>query len=253
MIAPPQPPLERFAARLMRRSRFDDRDRAAFLALPAQPAQIRAHADFVRLGEHVDHACLVVDGLVARFGQNERGDRQIMAVHIPGDMPDLHSVVMSNTGSGLHALAATTLLRIPHEAIRDLTRSRPAVAEAFWRECVVDAAVLAEWVLNVGRRRALARTAHLLCEMAWRYGAAGTDRAFQFPITQEHLADMLALTAVHVNRTLKSLREDRVARTGRSMVQILDWDRLVEIGEFDPAYLEAGRELEPEASAACAA
>lgn len=93
--------------------------------------------------------------------------------------------------------------------------------------------------MNVGRRNARSRLAHLYCEVACRTGRrrVADGYRFDFPITQFQLADMLGLTPVHVNRTIKSLREDGLVAIAHRVVQILDWSRLVEIGEFDPTYL----------------
>ena len=235
-----QNPFCRFLEKLTSRSPLSAAEREAILALPGHPVQVRCNHDFIRLGERVDHACLVVDGLIGRFGQNRRGERQITAVHIPGDMADLHSVVVPDARSALQALTVTTIIKVPHEALRQLARRYPAIAEAFWRECVIDAAILSEWVVNVGRRDARASAAHLLCELAYRYEAAGKEVGFtfDFPATQTHLADMLALTSVHVNRTLKALQADEVAHVRDGVVRVLDWQRLIKVGEFDPSYLQ---------------
>jgi CRP-like cAMP-binding protein len=237
------PPFQRFLAKLGCRSVLDEEEKRAILDLPGRPVQVQTNRDYVRLGERVDHSCLVVDGLVGRFGQNREGGRQITALHIEGDMIDLHSVVAPDATSALQALTVTTLLQVPHTALRSVAKRYPAVAEAFWRECVVDAAVLAEWVVNVGRRDARTRTAHLLCEMATRHdeAKAASGFSFPFPATQTHLADMLALTAVHVNRTLKALKAEEVVALGNRQVTVLDWERLAELGEFDPAYLRIGK------------
>nr|WP_302477380.1 helix-turn-helix domain-containing protein [Sphingomonas sp. ID1715] len=80
--------------------------------------------------------------------------------------------------------------------------------------------------------------AHLLCEMARRYGAPQTAHCtFVMPTTQENLADATGLTSVHVNRTLKVLRDEGVAAIRARTVEIFDWHRLQDIGEFDDAYL----------------
>lgn len=236
-------PLQPFLDKLVSRSKLGAAERRAILALPAHPAQIQTNRDFVRLGERVTHASFVVAGLVGRFGQNREGARQITAVHIPTDMVDLHSVVVPEAGSALQALSVATILRVPHEALREIAHRFPAIAEAFWRECVVDAAVLAEWVVNVGRRDAKARLAHLLCEIACRVEGAGKQVGFAVPFaaTQTHLADMTGLTPVHVNRTLQALRRENVVDVRTRMIHILDWRRLIQIGDFDGAYLHLPR------------
>ena len=236
-------PLQPFLAKLIARSNLGIAEQQAILALPAAPVQIQTNRDFVRLGERVNHASFVVAGLVGRFGQNRDGCRQITAVHIPGDMVDLHSVVAPDACCALQALSVTTILRVPHEALRAAARTFPAIAEAFWRECVVDAALLSEWVVNVGRREAKSRLAHLMCEIACRVDGSGqkTGCVIPFPATQTHIADMTGLTPVHVNRTLGALRAQDIVDVRNQGIRILDWERLVAVGDFDGDYLRIGK------------
>jgi hypothetical protein len=42
---------------------------------------------------------------------------------------------------------------------------------------------------------------------------------------------------VRANRTIQHLRAEKVISWERDLVTIKDWDRLVEMGEFDPTYL----------------
>ena len=238
--------LQPFLDRLTGRSRLSETEQQAVLALPTHTAQVAPNRDFVRLDERVDHACVVVEGVVGRFTQTAEGARQITALHIAGDAPDLHSVVLPKDRSALQALSTTTILRIPHTALRAIAARYPAVAEAFWRDCSVDAAITAQWVVNVGRRDARTRMAHLLCEMAVRSGAKSLDGevAYAFPLTQSHLADATGLTPVHVNRTLKALAAEGLVIVSGRRVRILEWEKLATVGEFDPEYLQA--DLKPE-------
>jgi DNA-binding transcriptional regulator LsrR (DeoR family) len=64
------------------------------------------------------------------------------------------------------------------------------------------------------------------------------DHSFELPATQGDLGDATGLSQVHVNRTIGKLREDRLIRLSKGrVVQLLDWERLTEVAEFDPAYL----------------
>lgn len=242
----PRPPLELFLRRIVARSLLTEADQDAILSLPGKAIEVRANRDFVRLGEHVTNACLVVEGLVGRFGQNKDGARQITSLHIPGDMVDLHSVVVPHAPAALQAVTNTTILQIPHDKILDISHRHPNVMEAFWRDCVVDGAISAQWVLNVGRRNAQARLAHLLCEMAVRYDKIDRARGltFDFPVNQTHLADCTGLTPVHVNRSLGALKRAELVSMTQKKVEILDWKGLVDIAEFDTAYLAIASPLE---------
>ncbi|HUD93364.1 MAG TPA: Crp/Fnr family transcriptional regulator [Sphingobium sp.] len=225
----------------MLRSRLTEEERHAILSMRGQVAQALPNRDIVPPGKLVQHSCLVAEGLAGRFSQLPDGMRQITAIYLPGDMCDLHSAMLPRVEWALQALSAPlTYLKIPHEELLRVSRTHPAVAEAFWRDCVVDASVIAQWLVSLGRRSAIARAAHLLCEMALRVESAGlgTRAAFDFPATQLHIADGLGITAVHMNRVIRSLRQrGALAWTGRS-VSILDWDALAHIGSFDDGYLE---------------
>jgi CRP-like cAMP-binding protein len=232
--------LQPFLNRLTSRSVLSDLEKQAILALPFETKFVPANHDLVRLSEHVDHTCFIAEGLVARFDQNALGKRQITSLYIAGDMPDLLSVVQPKATSALFAVTGTTVLRIRHRALREAMTASPALTEAFWRDCMVDAMIMAEWVVNVGRRNARSRIAHLLCEMAYRYRVSDRDGtiAFRLPMTQDHLADATGLTPVHVNRTLKALAADGVSLRNKT-VHVDDWSAMVRIGEFDSSYLQA--------------
>lgn len=96
-----------------------------------------------------------------------------------------------------------------------------------------------EWIVNVGRRPANARLAHVICEVAVRLKAVGvaTEGGFELPLTQAELGDALGLSTVHVNRMLQELRGGGLIRSEGKTLIIEDWDGLKKIGEFDPTYL----------------
>lgn len=227
-----------FLRRLLSRSALGEAERDSLAALRASPERIGANRDIVCPGELRDHACLVVKGLAARFDQMRDGQRQMVAIYVPGDMCDLHSVPVACTGWGLQTLAPSTIARIPHAQLREAIAQYPDIGMAFWRDTVVDGSVLAKAVANVGRRRATARLAHLLCEMGVRMELAelGMRTAYPLPATQAHLAEMLGLTAVHLNRTFRKLKAEGVSMAVGE-VRIADWHHLVRLAEFDPDYL----------------
>lgn len=231
--------LKLFLGKLVARSPLSPTEREEILSLPTTPLLLPAHMEIVRLGEQTGHAVLVADGLVARFAQMEDGRRQHVALHIAGDMPDLHSLVLPAAPAPLVALTATTVFHVPHASLRALSSAYSSIAAALWRECVIDGQIMMQWLVSVGRRDARGRLAHLLCEMATRCEWIGAYRngSFPFPITQEQIADALGLTSVHVNRSLQALRQEGFVRVSRGEVTILDWDALVFAAEFDPAYL----------------
>ena len=117
----------------------------------------------------------------------------------------------------------------------------------FWRDTLIDAAIFREWMVGIGRRSAPQRIAHLMCELLLRFKAVGLAPEYQspLPVTQTELADALGLTVVHVNRVLRSLREDGMLRVERNTVSILDWERTRDLAEFNPLYLHQDKEAPP--------
>lgn len=245
-----KPALVAFLRRLRRRSGLTVDEERAILALEGERRDVRPRRDLVSPGETVRHSVLVESGLVGRFDLMRDGARQITAIHLPGDMCDLHSVVSPTTGWGITALTSCAVIEIPHEALRRLATDRPNIGLAFWRDTTLDASILAKWVANIGRKDAGPRLAHFLCEMGVRLEQAGVSRRdrFRLELTQEQIGDILGLTSVHVNRTVQLLRAQglivtaaREARGNRPMiVEVPDVDRLVHVAEFTPAYLLDG-------------
>lgn len=94
-------------------------------SLPGRLVQTELRSDFVRLGEETDDASFVVEGLVGRFDQTRKGDRQVVGIYLQGDIPDLHSVVNPQVSSSLHAFIVSTLIRIPHGALKLPLRNTP--------------------------------------------------------------------------------------------------------------------------------
>jgi CRP-like cAMP-binding protein len=234
----PRAVLQPFLDRLLTRSILTDVEQQAILLLPTSHMFVRANHEFVRERKKTAFCCLIVSGLVGRIGLTRKGKRQVTAFHIPGDMADLHSAVRRVGIGGLTAMTDTSILRVPHDAVWRIAAKHPAIAEAFWRDCMVDAAILMEWILNVGQRDATTRLAHIFCEMSLRYGR---DREmlydYEFAVTQEQLGDATGITGVHVNRSLKSLREQGLVTLKGGRVTITDWGKLARAGEFDPYYL----------------
>lgn len=231
--------LEPMVRKLRGWAALDEDDRRALFALPHTVRQVARGHFVVREGDRPTHSCVLVSGFAYRQKIVGNGGRQILAIHVAGDLVDLQNSLLRSADHSVQALTDTTIAQIPVDAVRALAFSRPAVGMAMWYDTLVDASIHREWTTNIGRRDALARISHLLCEFGVRLEDAGLgDRSrYELPMTQEEIADCVGLTPVHVNRTLRTLdREGLVERPGRSIV-IDEWAQLAKLGDFDPAYL----------------
>ena len=143
----------------------------------------------------------------------------------------------------MQTLTRCEVVTISHEALHGLAAKRPSVANALFVATIVELSMAREWMLNIGRRNARTRIAHLLCEFAFRLDKHGLPpgQAYELPMTQEQLADALGLTAVHINRTLKGLVKDGVIVLSKRGVIIPDWEVLVAEAGFKSQYLHMKR------------
>jgi CRP-like cAMP-binding protein len=225
--------------RLERHRKFDAEDRAAVLALPHSLRKLRAHEHLIREGEPAENSCLLLSGFLCRHKIIVDGQRQIVSVHMAGDMVNMQNSLLKKADHNVQALTDAEVALIPGRAIIDLAMARPNVAMAMWLDTLIDGSIFREWIANVGRRDARTKTAHILCEFAVRQERAGLAARgrYDLPMTQEQLGDALGLTPVHVNRTLKALEQAGLISRKRRSVTIADWDALRAAGDFDPAYL----------------
>ena len=218
-----------------------DEDRQALAALPRTTAQVGPGHHLVKEGGEPTHCCLLLEGYACRYKMSAGGARQIVSFHIAGDILDLQHLLLATADHHVQTISDATVAWVPQAALRSLCRQRPAIAEALWKDTLIDASIFREWVLNVGRRDAKSRIAHMLCEFIVRCEARGLGSAerLRLPMTQEQIADATGLTAVHVNRMLRALEDEGVIeRKGRELV-VGDWQRMRRVADFDPIYLHA--------------
>jgi CRP-like cAMP-binding protein len=227
--------------KLERLGTLDDADRAAVHDLPVVVGQAGNNSYLVRERGSAGDCYLILDGYVCRHKLSSNGGRQIVSFHMAGDIVDLQHLLFSVADHNIQSITDIRFARIPAKALRDLARRRPMVAEALWRDTLIDASIYREWVLNVGRRDAKSRIAHMLCEFAVRREAAGlgSPERFDLPMSQEQIGDATGLTSVHVNRMLRALAEEGMIARGNRDVQIVNWANLRRTADFDPIYLHA--------------
>jgi CRP-like cAMP-binding protein len=200
---------------------------------------IGAGTDIVRQGECTDGLHILLGGWAARYKIMENGSRFIPALAVPGDICDLDALRFGHLGYGVTMLSAGTVAVLPRERADALIASHPAIARAFWSLALAENSILTEWAASMGRRPAAQRVAHLLCELLVRLTVVGKADAhsYELPLTQEHIADTLGLTSVHVNRTLHSLRSMNFVTVQSRRVTIQDWAGLSALCGFRPDYL----------------
>lgn len=188
------------------------------------------------------HSHLLLEGLVSRSIDLPDGRRQIVALHVPGDFVDLHSFLLKELEHDVEALTSVKVARFPHENLKRITETQPHLARLLWLSTLIDASLHREWAASLGRRTAAERLAHLLCELYYRLKIVdmADGNEFSLPLSQAELGDACGLTAVHVSRTLRELREEGLAQVRSRRVRIDNLEGLRSKAAFDPFYLHPG-------------
>ena len=232
-------PLLPLANRWSKLSNLSATDTRAVLELPFTRKAFGRESYIVREGQAVNECCVLLRGFAYRQKLLRDGRRQIISFHIPGEFVDLQNSMLTVADHNVQSLDRTETAMVSREALIAISDSSPGIRKAMWIETLLEASIFREWVVNVGRRDSRARIAHLLCELVLRLEGigAGDGGRFDFPLTQEQLADATGLTPVHTNRTLQSLRKDGLIELSAKALTVLDWDKLCEVGDFDELYL----------------
>lgn len=231
---------ERFVAKLDATSILAEDEKQTLRELCVDTRTVQARHDIIREGETSEQVHIVLKGWAARYKSLRNGSRQIVALVLPGDFCDLHVTILRKIDHGIVALTPAQVAYVPRRQMEEVLLHRPALARALWRATLVDEAVLRSWIVNLGRRNATARIAHLICELHARLALIGLakDGHFRLPLTQEVIADAMGLTSVHVNRVLQKLRAGKLIVLEGGELTILDIGKLRRLAGFDPNYLQ---------------
>jgi CRP-like cAMP-binding protein len=225
--------------KLEQRAVLSQEDRNAFHEMPFFIKSLSHNSYILREMDIAKNSCILLSGFAFRSKVVGDGGRQILSVHVPGDMLDLQHAFLGVADHSIQMLTAGDVAYVPVEAVQDLAFAYPAIGRAMWLETLVEGSIFREWIANIGRRDARTRVAHLLCEIAVRLQLAGlmTENRYELPMTQEQIGDATGLTAVHVNRTFKALRKEELITRDKRRIQIKDWNELSAVGDFSASYL----------------
>lgn len=232
-------PLGIFIRKLLSHSPLPAEDQQAIRSLPFHIRRLEPNDHILREGEKAKVCPILLQGYAYRQKTSADGGRQIVALKIPGDALDFQSLYVETADHNLQALTHVELAVFAIKDFETFVAPRPNLARAVLVDILIEASIGREWLLNIGRRNALARLAHLLCEIFYRIQqiAAENIDSLEVPLTQEQLADLLGLTPVHINRTLKLLEDAGAVRRISRRLTIGNLSALRQIADFSDLYL----------------
>ena len=208
-----------------------------------KPISLAPKHHLMRAQTTYEHCFIVLDGTLTRERLLDNGNRQIVGVHVPGDICGLAAL---SDGYALYdtiALSSVSCLPVTRRWISSIAQESLELSQVVWREMAREMALSDAWIVNLGQRPAYLRLGYFLCELEARLRAVGhaTADGFYWPGTQADISAITGLSMVHVNRTLNRLRAETLESRGRHL-KIHDVSKLRAAVQFDPAYLALDRQ-----------
>jgi CRP-like cAMP-binding protein len=231
-----------FIRKLRARHGLSAEEEGALRSIGWEAYRYARHDVMVRCGEALDHSILLLSGFAFRSKFAADGAQQIVETNLAGDFVDLHGFILKRLEHEISAASACEAAYAPHSELRRLTDRLPRLTRVLWFQTLIDACIHREWMLVLGKKRSRARIAQFFCEMQARLELVGlaSDQGYDMPFSQQELADITGMTAVHLNRSLKDLREAGLVTYRNGRVELHDLKGLARVAQFNPTYLHIG-------------
>jgi CRP/FNR family transcriptional regulator, anaerobic regulatory protein len=242
-------PLHRFRAL----ADLTSHEEQLLLGLGGPEKHRRRGETFQREGEPTSGFHLHLDGWIASSVLLPNGLRFIQKIHLPGDMLATTGMVLSTSANTLTALTDARTADVPFARFGALYDQAPRLAALLMVAVQFERLMLMDMLAVTGKASAREQVAHLLVDLHLRLTPLGLveDDGFDLPITQEVIGDLLGMTNVHVNRTMRRLEKDGlIERRGAfgHRITLLDLPALralsplpPRIPKFEPEWLPSAR------------
>jgi CRP-like cAMP-binding protein len=207
----------------------------------SKPLAVKRGKQLVHEGQTGHKALVVQAGWGCSYKDLPNGARQIISFPIAGDCVGLRSVLLRTADHSFSALTDAVVSSVDGTQVLKCVTEFPRLGAALLWAASRDEAMVVEHLVNIGRRSAIERTAHFFMELAERLSLIGlaTETEFKCPLSKFVLADALGLTAIHVNRVLRQLREQDLLTLRKGSVRIHDLNRLRKLAGFQGGYLNS--------------
>ncbi|WP_448202983.1 Crp/Fnr family transcriptional regulator [Azospirillum sp. sgz302134] len=241
--APAFPPSTPLGRKLGSYLNLTDEERNFLADLERNVTRHSARSDILQQGERYGAVRVMREGWAIRHKALPDGRRQVVNFVLPGDIIGFYCNLFETADHGVTTLTPTEVACFQADRVIELFKRFPRLAAALAWSGAKEEAIIAERLLSVGRRTALERTAHLIVELLRRLSLVNLveEGRFTLPVTQEILADALGLSIVHVNRTLRRLRDIGLIELTGQQIQVHDIKQLSSVGQFDEVYLHLTR------------
>jgi CRP-like cAMP-binding protein len=205
--------------------------------------QFDRHRDVIAQGRAYRHVFILCSGFVWRYKILPDGKRQLLSFGLPGDLIGFPAAFFENAVNATGSLSDVVVATVPFATLYDLFAKFPRIAIALYWTAAREAAIYGERIVDIGRRSAYERLAHLILELLTRLRTVGLaeELSYVLPLTQELIADVLGLSGPHVSRMLRSMREEGLVTIEDHRLTVMDLESLTQLAGFDGDYLVRDR------------
>ncbi|OFE11657.1 cyclic nucleotide-binding protein [Pseudohongiella acticola] len=217
-------------------TKLDESEINLLNALEDDPREYSQDAILASIGSPANRFFTLKTGWACATRTLANGQRQILDIFLPGQIMGLREMSFEHNLSEFTALTDIIACPFPRQKLSDIFEQSPKLTDLFFMTMAQEQSMLIERVVNIGRRSAAERLAHLMVELKVRLNQ--TSDEFALPLNQTVIGDTLSMTSVHVSRTFKLLAEKELIYRTNGSVKIKDLDALIDFAGFDRSYLE---------------
>lgn len=215
--------------------RLSEQEKRCLSEIQQSPMLVKSGHELTRQGESTHVAYILQQGWGCSFKDLQDGSRQVIAFPVPGDCVGLRSVLLRTSDHGFTTITDAQVSRFEVARILEIFDQFPHLGSAILWATSRDEAITVEHLASIGRRTAIERTAHFFLELSdrLRLVGLGSETEFECPLNQYILADALGLSAIHVNRVLRELREVKLLTFQDRRVVIHDRPGLIDLAGYE--------------------
>ena len=209
-------------------------ERGVLADIQSKPLRIKRCCELTEEGQPCHKAYVIHTGWGCSYKIMSCGSRQIIRFPIPGDCVGLSSLLLRISDHAFSVLTETVVSVVEQSRLWEIFHEFPRLGSAFLWAASRDEAMVIEHLASIGRRSALERTAYFFMELAERLALVGlgTETQLDCPLNQHDIGDALGLSAIHVNRVLRQLREHDLLSVRSGKVTIHNIDNLRKLAGY---------------------
>lgn len=214
--------------------KLDKAERAFMAAFEENDRHFQHRTDIYRSGEEVENLYTVTEGWAFSYLAMPDGKRQILNIHVPGDIIGLSDIADKFATHSLRTAGPAVLCPFPKTALTPIFTRAPRLSALLFAMSVRESQLYSDLIRCLGRMNAGRRVAYMLLTILARLRVTlgNQTRAIDLRLTQTEIGDHIGLTNVAVHGALKALNEQNLIRARRSHIEVIEEETLGDMVGF---------------------